>query len=63
VRVRVGLKLVRLPQKEIVAMRTVFADAPAQQNSVPAVVGALNTALHQVIGEAVAWTLASMARK
>ena len=63
VRVRIGLKLVRLPAKEIVAMRTVSSDAPAQQNSVPAVVGALNTALHQVIGEAVAWTLASMARK
>jgi len=63
VRVRVGLKLVRLPQKEIVAMRTVTADATAQQNSVPAVVGALNTALHQMIGEAVAWTLASMVRK
>lgn len=63
VRVRIGLKLVRLPEKEIVAMRTVSADAPAQQNSVPAVVEAFNTALHQVIGDAVAWTLASMVRK
>jgi cholesterol transport system auxiliary component len=63
VRVRIGLKLVRLPEKEIVAMRTVSADAPAQQNSVPAVVEAFNTALHQVVGDAVAWTLASMARK
>jgi len=63
VRVRIGLKLVRLPQKEIVAMRTVSADAAAQQNSVTAVVDAFNTALHQVIGDAVAWTLASMVRK
>jgi cholesterol transport system auxiliary component len=63
VRVRIGLKLVRLPQKEIVAMRTVSADTPAQQNSVTAVVDAFNTSLHQVIGDAVAWTLASMARK
>jgi cholesterol transport system auxiliary component len=63
VRVRLGLKLVRLPQKEIVAMRTVSADAPAQQNSVPAVVGTFNTALHQVVGEAVAWTLTAMSRK
>jgi len=61
--VRLGLKLVRLPQKEIVAMRTVSADAPAQQNSVPAVVGTFNTALHQVVGEAVAWTLTAMSRK
>lgn len=63
VRVRIGLKLVRLPGKEIVAMRPVSADVPAQQNSVPAVVEAFNTALHQVIGDAVAWTLASMVRK
>lgn len=63
VRVRIGLKLVRLPEKQIVAQRTVSADAPAQQNSVPAVVEAFNTALHQVIGDAAAWTLAAMASK
>ena len=63
VRVRIGLKLVRLPEKQIVAQRTVSADAPAQQNAVAGVVGAFNTALHQVIGDAVAWTLAVMTSK
>ena len=62
-RVRMGLKLVRLPEKQIVAQRTVSADAPAQQNSVSAVVEAFNTALHQAIGDAVVWTLGAMASK
>jgi cholesterol transport system auxiliary component len=63
VRVRMGLKLVRLPEKQIVGLHTAAADTPAQQNSVPAVVEAFNTALHRVIGDAVAWTLTSMAGK
>ena len=62
-RVRMGLKLVRLPEKQIVAQRTVSAEAPAQQNSVSAVVEAFNAALHQAIGEAVVWTLGAMAGK
>src|SRR5690349_11427947 len=62
-RVRMGLKLVRLPEKQIVAQRTVSADAPAQQNSVSAVVEAFNTALHQAIGDAVVWTLGAMASR
>jgi len=62
-RVRIGLKLVHLPEKQIVALRTVSADAPAQQNSVPAVVEAFDTALHQAIGDTVAWTLTSMRPK
>jgi cholesterol transport system auxiliary component len=63
VRVRIGLKLVHLPEKQIVALRSVSADAPAQQNSVPAVVEAFDTALHQAIGDTVAWTLTSMRPK
>lgn len=63
VRVRMGLKLVRLPEKQIVGLHTAAADAPAQQNSVPAVVDAFNTALHRVMGDAVAWTLTSMTGK
>ncbi|HKF70979.1 MAG TPA: ABC-type transport auxiliary lipoprotein family protein [Stellaceae bacterium] len=59
-RVRMGLKLVRLPEKQIVGSHTAAADAPTQENSVPTVVQAFDTALHQVIGDAVAWTLTSM---
>ena len=62
VRVRVGLKLVRLPDRQIVAQRPVSADAPAQQNSVSGVVEAFDVALHQVIADTVAWTLPTMAR-
>lgn len=60
VRVRIALKLVKLPDKQIVGLHTSSADAPATQNSVPGVVDAFNTALHQVIGDAVAWTLTTM---
>lgn len=60
VRVRMALKLVKLPDKQIVGLHTSSSDAPATQNSVPAVVDAFNTALHQVIGDAVAWTLTAM---
>ena len=60
VRVRIALKLVKLPDKQIVGLHTAAADTPATQNSVPAVVDAFNTALHQVIGDAVAWTLTAM---
>ena len=63
VRVRMGLKLVRLPEKQIVGLHTASADKLAQQNSVQAVVDAFDTALHQVIVDAVAWTLTSMAGK
>ncbi len=63
VRVRIGLKLVRLPEKQIVGQHTVSADAPATENSVPAAVDAFNTALHQVISDAVAWTLTAMASR
>jgi len=63
VRVRMGLKLVRLPQKQIVGLHTASADMLAQQNSGPAGGDAFKAALHQVIGEPVAWTLTSMAGK
>lgn len=63
VRVRIALKLVRLPEKQIVGLHTASADSPATENSVPAVVQAFDTALHQAIGDAVAWTLAAMGSK
>jgi len=63
VRVRIAFKLVRLPEKQIVGLHTSTADAPTTENSVPAVVQAFDTALHQVIGDAVAWTLTAMGSK
>jgi cholesterol transport system auxiliary component len=63
VRVRIGLKLVRLPEKQIVGLHTASADTPSPQNSVPAVVEAFNTTLHQVMSDAVAWTLTAMAAR
>lgn len=63
VRVRIALKLVKLPDKQIVGLHTSSADTPATQNSVPAVVDAFNTSLHQAISDAVAWTLRAMGSK
>jgi cholesterol transport system auxiliary component len=60
VRVRMAFKLVKLPDKQIIGLRAPSADAKATQNSVPAVVDAFNTALRQVIGDAVTWTLTAM---
>jgi cholesterol transport system auxiliary component len=61
VHVRLGLKLVRLPDRQIVAQRAVSADGPARQNSVASVVEAFDAALHRAIGETVAWMLPAMA--
>jgi len=63
VRVRIGLKLVHLPEKQIVSQHTSSADVQATENSVPAVVAAFDTALHQVMGDAVAWTLNAMGHR
>ncbi len=60
VRVRLGLKLVRLPEKQIVGQHTSSADVPATDNSVPAVVVGFDSALHQVMADTVAWTLTTM---
>jgi cholesterol transport system auxiliary component len=60
VRVRMGLKLVRLPEKQIIGLHPSSADAVSTEDSVPGVVQAFNTALHQVIVDAVTWTLATM---
>ncbi len=63
VRVRIALKLVRLPEKQIVGLHTSSSDAPTTENSVPAVIQAFDTALHQVMSDAVAWTLIAMGGK
>jgi cholesterol transport system auxiliary component len=60
VRIRMGLKLVRLPEKQIVGQHTSSADTPATENSVGAVVMAFDSALHKVMADAVTWTLTAM---
>src|SRR5262249_3901548 len=57
VHIRIGLKLVRLPDKQIVAQRSFDADQVAQQNAVVPVVEAFNAALRRVMTDIVIWTL------
>jgi len=60
IRVRMGLKLVRMSDRQIVDQRSVEAEERAQQNTVPAVVDAFNAALHRAIRDAVAGTLPAL---
>jgi cholesterol transport system auxiliary component len=55
--VQIGAKLVKLPERAIVAQRRVDARAPARENQVPTIVEAFNTALHEAMRELVGWTL------
>jgi cholesterol transport system auxiliary component len=61
VRVRVALKLVRMPDRGIVAQRTVEVDQAASQNAITAVVEAFDAALHRTMQEIVAWAVPAMA--
>lgn len=58
-RVRVGLsaKLVKMPQREIVASKSHMAVAEAEADEISAVVTAFDSALGAVLKDAVAWTL------
>ena len=62
IRVRLGLKLVHMPDRQIVAQRAVSADEPARENSITAVVQAFDTAFHRAIIEIVGWALPVMPR-
>ena len=55
--VQIGAKLVKMPERTIVAQRRVDTRAPARENQVPAIVEAFNTALHEGMRELVGWTL------
>jgi len=55
--VQIGAKLVKMPERGIVAQRRVDTRAPARENQVPAIVEAFNTALHEAMRELVGWTL------
>jgi len=61
VRVRIGLKLVRISSRIIVAQRAIESDEPAQQNSVTSVVAAFDAALKRAMTEIAAWTLPAIA--
>jgi cholesterol transport system auxiliary component len=56
-RVELALKLVKLPERAIVGQRRFEATAPAKENQVPAIVDALDAALHQAMRPAVEWVL------
>lgn len=61
IRVRMGLKLVRMSDRQIVDQRSVEAEERATQNSVGAVVDAFDAALHRAMRDAVAGTLPALA--
>lgn len=56
---QLGVKLVRMPERAIVAQQRFDATAPAAANQVPAIVEAFNTAFHQAARQIVEWTLAT----
>ena len=57
IRVRIAAKLVKMPHRVIVASRTFEHVAPAEMNSMEAIVGAFDDALGKVLKEIVIWTL------
>lgn len=57
--VQIAAKLVKMPDRVIVAQRSFDASARAAQNQVPAIVEAFDTALHQAMRQIVDWTLAA----
>ena len=56
---QIGVKLVKLPNRVIVAQQIFDAAVPAAANLVPAIIDAFDTALHQVIRRMVDWVLAT----
>lgn len=57
IRVRIAVKLVRMPQRVIVASQTVEHIVPAERNSMEAIVGAFDEALGKTLKDIVTWTL------
>ncbi|MGH7094429.1 MAG: ABC-type transport auxiliary lipoprotein family protein [Stellaceae bacterium] len=54
--VGLSLKLLKLPERRIVAQTLIQTRQPAAANAIPQVVDALDTALHKAASEAVGWT-------
>lgn len=57
VRVEIGLMLVRMPDRTIVATHSVSTSAKPTENSTPAILIAFDQALRQALRESVQWTL------
>ena len=57
--VELGMKLIRMPERAIVAQQLFDARVPAAANDVPAIVDAFNAAFHQVAQQVVEWTLSA----
>jgi cholesterol transport system auxiliary component len=55
--VQIGAKLVKMPDRTIVAQQRVDTRVPARENQVPAIVEAFNTALHEAMRKLVDWAL------
>ncbi len=59
VKVAIGIKLVKMPDRSITAQRSFEATVAAPENQVPAIVDAFDQALHQVMRDIVEWTLSA----
>jgi cholesterol transport system auxiliary component len=57
--VQIAVKLVKMPDRTIVARQSFDATANAAENQIPAIVDAFNAAFHQVMRQMVDWTLAA----
>jgi len=62
IRVTIDLRLLRMPDGDILAQRQFAAVVPAAQNTVPAVVDAFDAASHQALRNAPAWIAGSLPR-
>ena len=59
-RVAIGVKLVKLPERVIVAQRNFEAAAPATANQMVAIVESFDTALHEAMRQIVDWALTAV---
>ncbi len=59
IHVLLGAKLIRMPDRAIVAQQRFDATAPATANEMPMIVQAFNVAFHQAARQIVDWTLAT----
>jgi cholesterol transport system auxiliary component len=59
IHVQLGAKLIRMPERAIVAQQRFDATAPAAANEMPVIVQAFNAAFHQAARQIVDWTLAT----
>jgi len=62
VHVELECRLVRMPERTILAEKLFDGSAPAAENETPAIVAAFDTAWHQVMGDIATWTAASLAQ-